>query len=269
MKSARLLTALGLGAIAASASAQLVTITDLTLGGSTRDGTLGAGEYGSLSYFSTGIGNGFGNVLGSNSRIYFDSSYSSGTLNLGVQLGGGGLFNSGVIYIDSISGGLAGTSTIEDTSDSGRSAISGDGGGSESELTFASGFLADYAITIEDSFSGLFQINGDGSLTYLTSLNLTPTGDASLQQREGELLLSQIGIAPGDSFRYVATYLNSGNAFRSDELNGHSTPLGGNIGQNPFEFDNYNLFVTVPEPTTAALLGAGLASLFIFGRRRS
>jgi len=269
MNPARLLTALGLGAVVASASAQLVTITDLTSGGSTRDGTLNTGEYGSLSYFSTGIGSGFGNVLGSNSRIYFDSS-STGTLNLGLQLGGGGLFDTGVIYIDSVSGGLSGTSTIEDTSDGGRRAVSGDGLlGEQSELTFASGFLADYAITIEDSFSGLFQINNDGSLTYVTSLNLTPTGDASLQQREGELLLSQIGIAPGDSFLYVATYLNSGNAFRSDELHGHSTPLGGNIGQSPFEFDNYNLFVTVPEPTTAALLGAGLVSLFIFGRRRS
>lgn len=267
MKTARLLTALGLGAMATTASAQLVTITDTTLGTSTRNGTLGATEYGNLSFFSTGIGSGFGNILGSNSRIYFDSSYSTGALNLGVQLGGGSLFDAGVIYIDSVSGGLGGTSTIEDTSDGGRRAISGDGGGNQSELTFASGFLADYAITLQDSFSGLFKIEGSGALTFVATLNLTPTGTPALQQREGELLLSQIGLVAGDSFRYVATYLNPNDAFRSNELHGHGGTVGSNIGQNPFTFDNFNVFVSVPEPTSMALLGLGLAGLLIFRRR--
>src|SRR5690349_9211144 len=92
-----------------AANAQFQTIIDTTPGTSTRDGTLGAGEYGSLSFFSTGVNTGFGNVLfGSNSKLYWDSSLS-GALNFGIQLGGGGLFDAGVIYIDSKSGGLSGT----------------------------------------------------------------------------------------------------------------------------------------------------------------
>jgi len=264
-----LVTVLSLALFAASsAPAQLITITDTTPGASTRDGTLNPGEYGGLTYYSSGIGSGFGNVLGSNSQIFFDASLG-GALNVGFQLGAN-LNDAGVIYIDSIGGGLTGTTTIEDTGDSGRSAISGDGGGNESELTFAAGFTADYAITLENNFSGLFRIENDGSLTFVTSLNLTPTGDASQQQREGELLLSDIGVSHGGSFNYVATYLNSGNAFRSDELHGHSTALGGNIGQNPFTFDNYNTFITpVPEPTSVALLGLGVTSLLIFSRRKA
>lgn len=256
----------GLILAANSVDAQLVTITDATLGTSTRDGTLNAGEYGSLTYFSSGSGSGFGNVLfGSGGKLYWDSSLGGG-LNFGVQLGGGGLNDAGVIYIDSVSGGLNNTTTIEDTGDSGRSAISGDGGGNQSELTFAAGFNADYAITIENGFSGLFKINGDGSLTFQTSLQLTPTGSGP-QQREGELLLSDIGLSTGGSFKYVGTYLNSGNAYRSDELNGQGTAPGGNIGQSPFTFDNYNTFNSVPEPASAALLGLGLLAGAFWVRR--
>src|ERR1043166_1326885 len=101
----------------AVASAQLYTITDTTLGTSTRDGTLNAGDYNSLTYFSPGTNTGFGNVLfGTGGKLYWDSSLG-GALNFGIQLGGGSLLNVGVIYIDSISGGLSGTATIEDTGD--------------------------------------------------------------------------------------------------------------------------------------------------------
>ena len=69
-------------------------------------------------------------------------------------------------------------------------------------------------------------------------------------------------------FKYVVTYLNSDNAFRSDELNGHSTPLGGNIGQNPFTFDNYNLFQSVPEPGSVTLFSVGLLGMSWLRRRQ-
>ena len=271
MKAKLLVATLGVLAVTYAFAAPHNTIIDTTLGTSTRDGALNAGEYGNLTYFSSGTGSGFGNVLGSNSKIYWDSSYAGGALNLGIQLGGGGLFDRGVIYIDSVAGGFADTTTINDNGDPGRAAISGNGtGGGTSELTFAAGFNPDYAITIEDGFAGLFQLNagGAGSLGFVTTLNFTPTGNPSLQQREGELLLSDIGLLAGDSFKWVATYLNSGNAFRSDELNGQDTLPGGNIGNNPFTFDNYNLVQSVPEPATTTLLGVGLLAGVSWMRRK-
>ena len=44
--------------------------------------------------------------------------------------------------------------------------------------------------------------------------------------------MANLGLAAGGTFRYVATYLNPGNAFRSDEFHGvaQSTVPGGNPG---------------------------------------
>jgi hypothetical protein len=243
-----------------------ITITDTTAGTATNNGAIAGGEYvGS----SVGINSGFGNVIGSNSAIHVDSS-SLGALNFGVQSGGGNFNDAAVIYIDSITGGVADTTGLEDTNDPGRSAISGDGdneSADQSEITFGANFRPDYAISIDNGFAGLFQLTpgGDGSLTFVASGNLNPTNNAAAQQREIDITLANIGLTPGGSFKYVVTYLNPGNSFRSDEFHGvaQATANSGNIGQAPITLadTDFNVFNSIPEPSSIGVLALGGAAL--------
>ncbi len=228
------------------ATAQLISIADQTSTGSVRDGVIHSDEYGSLTNRSIGVNNGFGNVIGAGSKIYFDSD-ANGKLNLALQSGGGGLNDVCVIYMDSIAGGLSDTYSINDLGggfDRGRAAISGIGiNGGSSKLTFASSFKPDFAIAIESSAANLFRINMDGTLTYIKSLQLLPAAGSGNQQREMELTVGDIGLPSGGAVRWVATLINPSNAYRANELHG-SIYAGANIGSNPFTFDNYNLFLT-------------------------
>jgi hypothetical protein len=83
-----------------------------------------------------------------------------------------------------------------------------------------------------------------------------------------QFALSDIGQLPGDTFGYVVTYLNPATAFRSDEFHGDIFPAG-NSGAGPATLSSFNTFASVPEPTTALLLAAGLAGLAAAGRGRS
>ena len=220
-----------------------------------RDGVLGATEYGNLSFFSSGSGDSFGggqgSILGAGSKIYFDSD-TSGGINLGLQLGGLNISGNNphgiAIYIDSVVGGFSETTLIDDNHDQGRASVSGNGTVSgDTELIFASGFEADYAIAIEENFASLFQLSAGGaeSLVWQKSLQLIPF--VGSQQKEGEFLLSDIGLSPGDSFDFVSSLLEVAVGWRSNELHGHGGVVAGHIGNGPFTFDNYNTFSSVPE----------------------
>lgn len=248
-----------------------VTIVDSTPGTAFNDGVINAGEYvGS----SKGINGGFGDILGQTSQIHVDSSLAGG-LNFGLAIGAGNLFDDAVIYIDSQPGGFASTTLLNDKADPLRAAISGNNGAGGSELTFAPTFAADFAIGFNQGFAGLWQLvaGGDGSLAFLKSVNLTPLNTATSAAFEMDLLLTDIGLAPGDSFRYVATYMNANGGlglFRGNEFHGVSqtTIPGGNIGVNPFALaaGDFNTFQSIPEPATIAL--AGVAALGLIGARR-
>jgi hypothetical protein len=255
--------------VGGAAIAAPTVITDTTPGTASNDGTVGVGEYvGS----SAGINAGFGDVIGANSQLHVDSD-TSGNLNFGLVTGGGGLFDRIVMYIDSVGGGFADTVPFDDSADPLRAAISGSNtsGTAGSQLAFAPGFEADYAIGIEGGFAGLWQLVGGGSHTFLTSVNLMNSGN----EYEIDLTMADLGLAAGGSFRYVATYGNpfdGGGFYRSDEFHGvaQSTVPGGNPGLSDVTLatGDYNVFNSVPEPSTLLLLGLAFGSVAVARVRR-
>jgi hypothetical protein len=209
-------------------------ITDDTAGTAVNDGVIDPGEYVGAS---GGIGSGFGRVIGLGSRIHLDSDLG-GALNIALETCGGGLFDQGVIYVDSQPGGSPSTALFTDNADPLRAAISAlaqNGSGDRSDITFAPGFEADFAIGFEAGFAGVWALVEGGAHTFLTTANINPAGAPVAGEFEIDLALADLGLSPGDSFDYVVTYVNSMNAFRSDEFHGVSlaTVGPGNIGQNP------------------------------------
>ncbi len=195
----------------------------------------------------------------------------SGTINKGPN----GFNDALVIYIDSVPGGFTDTSGFADANDGLRKAISGfDGNTSRSLLTFASGFTPDYALALgpsDDNFGGLWQLaNGGGnSLNFVSSANLSPTGNNNSATYTFSFDLSQIGLTPnsGQSFELFGTYI-SDTGFRSDEaVAGNAT---GSQGYNPFTQTAFATYTTaVPEPSMAAFASlGGLAVLFARKRRK-
>lgn len=246
------------------------TITDNTAGTATKDGTINVGEYvGS----SNGINNGFGNVIGSGSSLHIDSD-NSGNLSIGLESGGGGLNDAAVIYIDvdgTDGGGFNSTSGFTDNADALRAAISGtgtDAGPPSSDLTFASGFNADYAISFNSGFAGLWELVNGGSHIFIDDLGITPSGSAAAGAWEmGGFTMANIGLSAGQSFNYVVTYLNPGNAFRSNEFHGvaQSTVPGANPGTSATnlvagDFNTFHSFDPTPNITSITDNAATLAT---------
>lgn len=207
-------------------TAVATAITDTTASGAALDGTVGAGEYGGSTQ---GINGSFGNVIGSSSKLHMEST-STGTVQFALESGGGALNDVVVLYIDSVSGGYAGTGTFTETGDPFREAISATNGTFRNDLVFPSGFSADYAIAVSKDFAMLFQLNASNHV-FVASLSLLPTDSASAGAWEFSFNLADIGLTAGDSFRYFATCLSPSTAYRSDEFHGvaASTVASGTI----------------------------------------
>ena len=214
---------------------------------------------------------GFGGPIGQGSLTLSDD----GTTVTGTFTKGPNNFNDDlVIYIQSGAGGtFTDTSGFADANDGSRKAISGfDGGANRSLLTFASGFLPNYAISLgpaDNSFGGLWQLanGGNNSLPFVSSVNLSPLNNSSATYTFS-FNLSSIGITGGQSFELFGTYI-SNTGYRSTEaIAGNDT---GTQGWNPFTQSSFATYTTqpVPEPSTVALgtLG-GLMAFWAFKRRK-
>lgn len=233
---------LALAAASATASAQVATVN-------------GTGTV-------NGNGNtGFGGVIGTGSLQI--ETLGDGTVNM--TLNHGSHFDFTAMYIDSVAGGISNTSALSDTGDGGRAGLSGTGfGGEMSDLGFGAGFEADYGITWEAAFSGVFDLTSDTSnFGFVTTAITDGARDANDAAWNISFNMSDIGLAAGDSFKVVASYLNNGNAYRSGEFIGADDtgpfPDGGNIGNNAWDLgaEDFILVNSVPAPGAMALLGLG------------
>jgi MYXO-CTERM domain-containing protein len=218
----------------------------------------------------SGNGNtGFGGTIGVGSLTLSDD----GTTISGTVTRGSANFNDVlVLYIDSTAGGFTGTSSFSDAGDGLRTAISGYNGSSRSDLTFASGFDADYAIALgpsSDNFGGLWQLasGGNGSLNFVTSVSLSPVGNATAATYSFSFTVANIGLIAnsGQSFDLFGTYI-SNSGYRSTEA--VAGDLTGTQGWNAFNQISFGTYTVVPEPTTFSLAALGLAGLFLHRHRR-
>jgi len=240
------------------------------------------GTAGATTYNGNGA-TGFGGSVGTGSVSITDSL--SG-MNITFNRGSGTMDNNLVLYLDTQPGGFTDTSTFGDGGygDPGRTAISGYNSGngpSRTIATFAAGFGADYAISIENNFIGVFGLasGGQNSLNFLFGLSQSGNdSDASYSISLTTAQMSQIGLTAGSgqTFGFEGTLI-SGSAYRSDETIGNSittpdvgsAPNGGFNGSVTFSSVNSYTLTAVPEPSSLALLGMGaIGSMFLLLRRK-
>ena len=153
---------------------------------------------------------GFGGPIGTGSLTLTDDGTNiSGTITRGT----GSLNDYLVIYVDSVPGGFTDTAVFADNFDDFHRAISGfDGAGNRSVLTHPPGFTADFAVAINANFGGLWRLTNGGSLSlpFVTSVNVSPTGNPNAASYTFSFPVSAIGLTPGNggTFKLVGTYVS-------------------------------------------------------------
>lgn len=211
--------------------------------------------------FSGNGASGFGGTVGGGSVSVSDSGPN---ITFTFNPSGGFTGNDLVLYIDSVAGGYADTSTFFDNGDAGRTAVSGANTGNPSQTlaVFPAGFGADYALEFENTtYTGLFGLvaGGNNSLNYVTGA--APSGGTF----SVTFPIADLGLSTGQSFSFVGSLIST-SAYRSNETigasvtipdGGGSAPNAGFNGQTIFSSSDSYTTGAVPEPSSIGLLMIG------------
>lgn len=240
---------------------------------------------GALQANPTGWGS--GNTL---ANAYYSLGVSTANLFVGGRPDG----NAFLIFFDTVAGGQ---NTLNNSQGGGDGyAINNLNG-----FTFDSGFTADYMLRVYGDGAGNAYVNffdlagnansylGNPNPNPVTSGNftvardwqsVTPGYDPATIASGFELGVSYsaLGLSgPTDTWRVSIVLANGGSDYLSNQQLG-SLPNGtgdiagsgsGNWNQGSFAGEQYFTITGVPEPSTFALAGLGLASLLIFSRRKA
>jgi len=261
----------------------LQTLIDGTQTTATADGQIAAGEYATSL---RGINAGLLDRIGRDSVLHVDSA-ADGRLNLAfdsVTAWSPASPYGVVLYADSVEGGFASTYEFADDSSRALRLVSGKGSaGQRSDLYFAPGFRADFAIALEPNYVTIYRLDAAGhavingaALGANTDMfggtdvrYVVDDGASGGRVRECELRLAHLGLAPGESLRFIATLMNGDSAFRANEFIGVAEGNdwdGTNPGANPvvLKLGDFAAFSSV-QPSTGCgpgcSTGAGDADL--------
>lgn len=153
-------------------------------------------------------GGGFGNVVGD---AILTITHDDTHLYFEIQKGAGNWNDVLTLYLDSKSGGFTTTSTLTDEADEHRKAASG----YLSDITFPTGFSADYAVTLDTDFSGLWVLS-TGTFANPTSLSSAVPANTT-EIHTFRIAKSAMDFTTENTFSVIGTYGNANTGFRSNE----------------------------------------------------
>ena len=211
---------------------------------------------------TTYVGNGstaWGGTVGNGSIVVNDTASGQLTFQINASVGSNAL----VIYIDSVSGGFSNNSLLSDAGDPLRMAISGWNGTDRSGLNLP--FAADYAIGADSGYGGLWQLasGANNSLVWKAGVGALPASGSSFTMNVADLGLT---ANSGQSFNFAAMMV-SRDGWSSPEVIGASiTGTNGRGGTQTIT--SGSTYTLVPEPSSTALMGLGLAALMVVRRFR-
>ncbi len=232
----------------------------------------------SAQVFTGNGGGGFGGAVGNG--MLSASNGTNGQVNFVFTPGGGASINgdSLVIFLNTVAGGLTNTTSLTDNQDGGREAISGynNANPSRTPAYFATGFGADFAISLEGTgggdFASLYSLTDKTATTSNFHLidGMAPTTGAN-NVLSFSLTRADLGLAATGpvSFTLEATLIST-TAYRSNETFGASITTfdSANTGTAPnagftgsVTFTSSDAVTLVPEPGSLACVGLGAVAL--------